>query len=286
MSQTAAGAPAPATVPELIDAWAGAIADLRGLADGLGDDGWRTPSVLPGWTVGDVIAHVGWIEHSMLGHIDPPHDPDWSRLPHVVAPLSRITEVPVDLRRGWPREAVLDEFDAAAAARESALRAGPQDPGTPAIDPFGRPKTLDDVLRMRIFDTWVHGQDIRHAVGMPGSSDTAAAIVTAHQIAGAMGYVWAKKVRAPLGSTLTVRVTPPGVALVRSVSVDADGRGRSVPDPAAPTVGLSMPFDDFVQLGCGREWPESSRQDARSRVQVTGDVGLAALVLDNLTIAP
>lgn len=286
MTETIPRRPVPHTVPELVDAWAGALADLRDLADVLGDPGWRTPSALPGWRVGDVIAHVGWIEHSMLGHVDPPHDPDWPLLSHVASPLSRITEVPVDLRRGWSRQAVLDEFDAATSRRQAALRAGPQDLTTPTVDPFGRRTTLDVVLRMRTFDTWVHGQDIRRAVGIPGATDTSGAVVTAHQIAGALGYVWAKKVQAPIDRTLTVRVIPPGVAVVRSVIVGADGRGRAIPDPEAPTVALRMAFDDFVQLGCGREWPGSPRVLARARVEVEGDPQLAVRVLDSLNIAP
>jgi uncharacterized protein (TIGR03083 family) len=286
MTQSTPRTPVGTTLAELIDAWAGAIADLRGLADLLGDDGWLRPSVLPGWTVGDVIAHVGWIEHSMLGHADPPHQPDWSRLPHVDSPFGRITELPVDLRRGWPREAVLAEFAAAAASREATLRAGPQDPATPAVDPFGRRKTLDAVLRMRIFDTWVHGQDIRRAVGLAGGLETPGAVFTAQQIARALGFVWAKKVGAPLGSTLTVTVTPPGVALVESVTVTDDGRGRGIAHPDSATVAVTLSFDDFIQLGCGREWPDSSRADARGRVEIQGDPDLAALVLDNLNVAP
>lgn len=286
MIRTTSPSPAPGTLSYLIDAWSGAIADLRGLADELGDQGWLTASVLPGWTVGDVIAHVGWIENSMLGHVDPPHEPDWSRLPHVGSPFGRITEVPVDLRRHWSRMTVLGEFDGATARREAVLRAGPQDPATPAVDPFGRPKTLDAVMRMRIFDTWVHGQDIRHAAGLVGGMETSGAVVTAEQIARASGFVWAKKVAAPVGSTLTVSVTPPGVALVASVAVADDGRGRSIAQPESPTVAVSMSFDDFVQLGCGRDWPQSSREDARRRVSVEGDSALAALLLDNLNVAP
>lgn len=274
------------TISGLVDAWAGSMADLRAVVEDLGQAGWRLPSVLPGWSVGDVVAHVGWIEHHLLGHVDPPHDPDWPALPHARTPLSRITETPVDLRRSWSREMVLAEFDDVSARRETALRSGPQDPGTPAIDPFGRPKTLDAVLRMRIFDTWVHGQDVRRAVSLPGATTSPGAHVTAHQIAGGLGYVWAKRAQAPVGSTLTVRVTPPGVELVASVGVGDDGRGRTVPGPASPTVGLTLCFDDLVQLGCGREWPGSPLPAARRRVVTDGDVALAERVLDVFNIAP
>lgn len=271
---------------ELIDAWAASAADLRAVAVEVGEAGWRAPSALPGWSVGDVIAHVGWIERHLLGLVDPPHQPDWDALPHATSLLSRATETPVDLRRGWSRDEVLAEFDAAVAAREQALRSGPQDPQTPSIDPFGRPKTLGAVLRMRIFDCWVHSQDIRCAVGRPGLGAPEGARFTAEQIAGGLGFVWGKRVGAPPGSTLTVHVTEPGIALTHSVGVDAEGRGGPVAEPEAPTVELRMSFDDFVQLACGRQWPDSSTEDARARVEVGGDASLAVRTLDSFNIAP
>jgi uncharacterized protein (TIGR03083 family) len=274
------------SLTDLIDAWAASAADLRSVAAGVGEAGWRAPSALPGWSVGDVVAHVGWIERHLLGLVDPPHEPDWSGLPHVTSPISRVTEVPVDLRRSWPREQVLAEYDAAIAARETALRAGPQDPGTPSIDPFGRPKPLGAVLRMRIFDAWVHGQDVRRAVRLPGIGAPAGARFTAEQIAGGLGFVWSKRVGAPAGSTLTVHVTGPDVELAASVAVAEDGRGGPIPEPDSPTVSLTLTFDDFVQLGCGREWPGSTTEDARARVEVAGDAELAARTLDSFNIAP
>jgi uncharacterized protein (TIGR03083 family) len=270
----------------LIDAWAQAMADVRAVADAAGDAGWRHPSLLPGWSVADVVAHLGWIERGLLGLADPPHEPDWSSLPHVRDGLSRITEVPVDLRRAWPRDAVLAEFDDAIAARHAALRSGPQDPATPAVNPFGRMVTLEAVLRMRTFDAWVHGQDIRLALGIPGSTDTAAAAVAGAQIASGLGKVWAKAVDAPAGSALRVDVTPPGVALVTAVLRAADGKGVFIDPPDEPTVQLTLAFDDFVQLGCGRERPGSTTEQARGRVRIDGDAELGARAVAALNIAP
>jgi uncharacterized protein (TIGR03083 family) len=273
-------------VDRLVTAWDAAMADVRDVVEALGEPGWTRPSLLPGWSVGDIVAHLAWIEGILLGRTDPPHEPDWSALPHVQSPLSMATEVPVDLRRSWQRAQVLAEFDGTIAERLAALRTGPQDPLTPTTNPFGKLVTLEDVLRMRIFDTWVHGQDIRLAVGMPGSTDTDAARVAAERIAGALGYVWARRVGAPVGSTLLVEVTPPGVALTHAVARAEDGRGLDVAPPADPTVRLTMALDDFVQLGCGRTRPDSSLDMARTRVQIQGDADLAARALENFNIAP
>lgn len=273
-------------ITPLVAAWAEAMADVRAVAEELGEPGWRLPSLLPGWSVADVVAHLTWIERILLGRADPAHQPDWSALPHVHSDFGRATEVPVDLRRSWSRVEVLAQFDETIADRHAALEGGPQDPTSPAMNPFGRMVTLEDVLRMRIFDTWVHSQDIRLAVGRPDGTQTESARIAGEQIAGALGYVWAKKVDAPAGSTLLVEVTPPGVALTRAVVRGADGTGRPVDPPTDPTVRLTMAFDDFVQLGCGRTRPDSSPEQARARVAIAGDVALGQRTVALLNIAP
>lgn len=270
----------------MIDIWAESMADLRGVVDELGEEGWRHPSLLPGWSVGDLVAHLSWLERIMLGRYDPAHQPDWSALPHVIDDFGRATEVPVDLRRTWTRAEVLSEFDATIADRHAALLTGPQELSASAVNPFGRTVTLESVLRMRIFDTWVHGQDVRVAVGRPGATETAGARIAAEQIASALGFLWAKRVDAPVGSSLLVTVTPPGIALARAVARASDGKGVDVPPPTDPTVALTMSFDDFIQLGCGRTRPDSTPDQARARVAITGDVGLGSRTVAALNIAP
>jgi uncharacterized protein (TIGR03083 family) len=274
------------SVADLIAAWAEAMADVRSVVAELGEPGWRSPSLLPGWSVGDVVAHLSWIERILLGRMDPPHTPDWTALPHVGSDFGRATEVPVDLRRAWPRSQVLAEFDATIADRHAALLAGPTDPGAPAVNPFGRTTTLEAVLRMRTFDTWVHGQDIRLATDRPGATTSAAARVTAEQVASALGFVWAKKVDAPVGATLLVSVTPPGIALTRAVGRAADGKGVDIDPPVEPTVRITLEFDDFIQLGCGRTRPDRSPDEARARVAIDGDADLGARTVAALNIAP
>jgi uncharacterized protein (TIGR03083 family) len=262
------------------------MADVRAVAGDLGEEGWGHPSLLPGWSVGDVVAHLSWIERILLGRMDPPHNPDWASLPHVTGDFGRTTEVPVDLRRTWPRAEVLAEFDASLADRHAALLAGPQEPATPTMNPFGRMVTLEAVLRMRTFDAWVHSQDIRLAVGRPGGTTTAPARVAAEQIAGALGFVWAKKVAAPAGATLVVEVTPPGIELRHAVTCTSEGKGVDLPVPPDPTVTLRLAFDDFVQLGCGRTRPDRTPDQARAAVAVSGDLDLGARAVAALNIAP
>ena len=94
------------------------------------------------------------------------------------------------------------------------------------IGPFGNPTTMDRLLRIRIFDTWAHEQDIRAAIGQDGGWDTPAAAVSQEQIVRALPYVWARTVGAPDGSTVRIEVTGPDMP--RDVGRDgcADGQGR------------------------------------------------------------
>jgi hypothetical protein len=110
--------------------------------------------------------------------------------------------------------------------------------------------------------------------------------VAAEQIAGALGYVWAKRVDAPVGSSVLLEVVPPGIALRRAARRAEDGAGLEIAAPADPSVTLTMAFDDLVQLGCGRTRPDSSIEQARARVRVDGDQALGARAVERFNIAP
>jgi uncharacterized protein (TIGR03083 family) len=265
---------ADAPTPDPIDVWREAMTDFR---DAAARAEWRHPSVLPGWTVADVVAHVTWIERSQLGLQDPPHEPDWEALPHAKDGFGRITEVPVDLRRSRTREEVLAEFDVTMADREVALRElRASNPGL-VMNPLGRMMPFDEVISMRVFDTWVHEQDIRVAVGDPGNLGTAPAHVAAGRMRRALGFVWAKKVDPPVGSTLQVTVTGPGVEFSDTVIRTEDGKGRPSEPVAAPTVALTMSFPGFVALTCGR---------GPAEVSIVGDQALGERTVERFNIAP
>lgn len=273
-----------ADVPTLVAVWAGSAAAMRDLAADLDDAQWRTSTELPGWTVRDLVAHGTAIERTLLGWADPAHEPDWTSLPHVTSDFGRFTEVPVDLRRSWTRDAVLAEWDETFAARAEALADGPQGLDDEVPGPFGGTMAMRRLLRMRIFDLWAHEQDARRALDLPGGLDSPGAWVSAGQIASALPYVWGKVVGAPPGATVAVRVTGPGVLLVQTVAVGPDGRAARVADGAVaqPTVGLACSWPDLVALGCGRVGPAS----LRGSLDLTGDPDLGDRLLPALAITP
>ena len=273
-----------ASFDELFSAWQSASADFIDLVTPLSQAEWDAPTALPGWSVGDVVAHVGWIEGMLIGEFDPPHEPDWSALPHAVTDFGKITEVPVDLRRSWTREAVLIELADRIARRTSELESGSHDASMEVMGPLG-PAPLGRVLRMRTLDTWVHEQDIRDALGRPGHLDTLGAQATASQLLPGLGKVWAKLAGAGPGDVLDVRITGPGIEAGALVTVGDDGRARLIREDlldqaGTPTVTLTMTWPAYLALSCGRGDPQPWRRDVR----VEGDPDLAGRTLDHFRV--
>ena len=280
----AAPLPEDATFDQLFSAWQSASADFIDLVMPLSQAEWDAPTALPGWSVGDVVAHVGWIEGMLIGEFDPPHEPDWSALPHAVTDFGKITEVPVDLRRSWTREAVLIELADRVSRRTAELESGPRDATLEVMGPLG-PAPLGRVLRMRTLDTWVHEQDIRDALGRHGHLDTLGAQATASQLLPGLGKVWAKLAGAQPGQVLDVRITGPGIEGGAIVAVGDDGRARMVGDDlldqaGAATVTLAMSWPAYLALSCGRGEP----QPWRDQVVISGDEDLAGRVLDHFRV--
>ena len=244
--------PADAGFDELFAAWRSASHDFIDLVTPLSQAEWDVPTALPGWSVGDIVAHIGWLEGLLIGEYDAPHEPDWSSLPHAQSDFGRLTEVPVDLRRSWTREAVLIELADRIARRTVELEQGPHDPAHEVMGPFG-PAPLGRVLRMRTLDTWVHEQDIRDALGRLGHLDTMGAQATASQLLPGLGKVWAKLAGAQSGQVLDVRITGGGIEGGATVVVDDDGRARIVGDDlldqaGSATVTLTMSWPTYLAL--------------------------------------
>ena len=270
------------TVPELIDLWQSALETVHELGAGATDEQWLLPTPCPGWSVGDVVAHLVDIEQMRAGSPRPEHEPDWSTLPHVQGDFGRFTEVGVDRRRTHRRLDVLAELAVIIAERRAQLDAVPA--GAEVIGPFGNPTTMDRLLRIRIFDTWAHQQDIRTAVGLDDGWDTDAAAIAQEQIVRALPYVWARTVGAPEGATVRIEVTD--AVLPRDVAVvaQAEGKGADVEPSADATVWLTASWPDVMRLACGRV--DADDQQLRARLVLRGDPALGEALLPALSITP
>jgi uncharacterized protein (TIGR03083 family) len=227
---------------------------------------WKTPTDCPGWSAQDQLSHLAGSECRILGRPDPEHAPP--QMGHVKNDVGRSNEVVVDWRRSWPGAKVLEEFREVTAERLRVLRAmGAKDFAAQTQTPIG-PGTAADFLRIRIFDAWVHEQDIRRAVGRPGHLEGPVAEHSIGRMAMAMPFVVGKKAQAPDGATVVFELTGPAG---RTLAVGMEGT-RANPlgtVPPAPTVRLTMDAETFACLGCGRWRPAEVL--GSGRVQVKGD---------------
>ena len=253
----------------LVSAWRDAIDTFSTTVSLIPDEDFTRPSLLPGWTVGDIVAHTAALEAELAGMPTPSHEPDWDTLPHAADLFSRYTEVGVDARRGWTPAQVREELATAVALRSQQLSGDHDDDAL--IDGIGgMQRRFGDQMRMRCFDIVVHDIDLRDALGWPEPTLGEGARVCLDQMTGALGYVWVKKAGAIAGQVLHFVV--PGWADVW-VEVGEDGRGRpGVPGDAH--VEVTLPVMAYLRLGSGRQGV------------VAGDPQLALRLMSGLNVAP
>lgn len=260
--------------PELIEVWQQAALAFCATATQVPDGNFAQPSSLPGWTVGDIVAHVAALESELAGDPLPDHHPDWAALPHANDPFSRYTETGVDARRGRSPGQLRAELDDAVSRRADLLRRGPQDGAAMVTGVGGIPRTLDRTLRMRIFDIYLHDLDVRDTLGWPRPAGTRAARVTLDLQTAALPYVWGKRVGAGAGRVLHVAITGDLDADLW-VGVGKDGRGAFVA-PVTPTVTLTADWMDYLRLSSGRG----------GTAGVDGDADLGRAALAGLNVSP
>jgi uncharacterized protein (TIGR03083 family) len=193
--------------------------------------------------------------------------------------FGKLNEVFVDSRRSWSGADVLAEFHEVTRERVAELRAlSPEAFGADSWTPVG-PGTVRDVLPFRIFDSWVHEQDMRRAVGRAGDLDTAVASHALGMVTASMSFVVGKKVSPPEGSVVVFSLSGP---LARDVAVGiVEGRGSLLDAaPEEPTVRLRMTTETYARLGCGRLDPATIV--AAGDVRFDGDAALGQRVVDQM----
>jgi uncharacterized protein (TIGR03083 family) len=248
------------------------------LGRSLDEAGWKTPTECPGWTVQDDLVHITALEKFILGEPLPSEDvPD--DLPHVKNDIGRSNERWFESRRSWSGADALEEFVGVTGDRLAQLR-DLDDDGFAADSwtPMG-PGTVAQLLGFRVFDSWVHEQDMRRAVDRPGNLDSPAARFATGMMLGVLPYVVGKKVGAPDGSTVVLALTGPIVTTTTVATTD----GRAHPldaDPDFPTVAVSVATDVYARLACGRTDPDEAV--VTGAVAIEGDVELGGALVREL----
>jgi uncharacterized protein (TIGR03083 family) len=255
-------------VPALVAEWS----SIGGLLASLSPAQWAAPTALPGWSVHDNVAHLIGTESVLAGQAPPPCDTDVRALPHVRNDIGAVNEQWVQGLRAESPEAMIGRFGAITAGRGAALAAMSQEEfDAPSRTPAG-PGTYGRFMRIRVFDCWMHEQDIRDAVRMPGNGGGPCAEVALSEAAEALGYIVGKRAAAPDGAAVTIDLTGPA-RLTWHVLVD--GRARVVDAlPGPPTTTVRMSSHLFSRLAGGRV-PVADRL---GDIAIDGDQELGARV--------
>jgi len=262
---------------ELVDNMEWVWHSIAGLCSSFAEQDWKTPTDCPGWSVQDQVSHLAGSECRLLGRPAPEHTPQ--EMGHAKNDTGRRNEVVVDWRRPRTGAEVLEEFHEVTAERLRLLRAmKPEDFEAQTETPIG-PAPMRDLIRIRIFDAWVHEQDIRRAVGRAGDLSGSVAEHSVGRVAMVMPYVVGKKAQAADGTTVVFEVTGPA-GRVLAVGVEGTRARELDRAPNQPTVSLTMDVETFACLGCGR-W-EPDRVIESGKVRIRGDRALGEAVLSQM----
>jgi uncharacterized protein (TIGR03083 family) len=196
-----------------------------------------------------------------------------------------VNESYVDARRTTAGGAVVEELCellerrlAALAALRDEARAATSD-GALSLAPYV------DYFSQRAFESFVHEQDVRHAVGRPGGRGGPAERAVLDRLEASMPHVLGRRVAPPPGTTLRIEVTG---ALARSSQLvvvrDGEGtRARAIKVLGAlPTATLCLDEEVFTRRACGRMTANAALR--RRSTSLGGDRELATAFVEQMVV--
>jgi uncharacterized protein (TIGR03083 family) len=254
---------------------------IDALVDGLSESGWQAASPLPGWNVQALVSHMIGTESFLSGIAPPEPDCDVKGLEHVRNDIGALNECWVRHLSGKSGADVLERFRSVTQGRREVLPGMPDDEWNAlTVTPVG-PESYGRFMRVRVFDCWMHEQDIRMALQRPSSDDDLggrASQLSLDEIASTMGFVVGKRGKAPEGSRVLFALTGP---LARNISVSVNGGRAQVVDDfdgLEPTATIRMDALQFTRLAGARPMCPARAQD----VELEGDKDVAARIVERL----
>ncbi|MFI0717871.1 maleylpyruvate isomerase family mycothiol-dependent enzyme [Streptomyces sp. NPDC021224] len=262
-----------------IDAWTHSIESVNELVSPLAEGEWNRPTECPYWSVRDVVSHLIGFECELLGDPRPIHTLP-SDLRHITSETARYTEVPVDIRRHHTAPEMTSELEYTIIRRSRQLRNESRQPDATVRAIGGGETTLEEQLWNRVFDVWVHEQDLRRALDKPGNLASAGAVLARDNVLRALPKLVAHDAGAKPGSAVVFDVHGP-LEFMRTVRVNAEGRGTI--DSAVslgPAVTFVLDWETFLRLLTGRVRPAA----VAGQVKIEGDADLADAILRHIAV--
>ena len=216
-------------------------AAVLNLIPSLQPDDWNRPTPCVGWSVKDVLAHLGHVE-GMLDHgFDQPEPPaDWVG---DGTPLDQVTNQGVAARRTWSPARVIDEIERAAAATTKLLDSPDLGWNEPASTPVG-PAPRSVAVEMRVNDVFLHVCDLRTALGLDINQygEPLGREVAIGRAVRLSPWAWAKQAKAAEGQRLRLSLSGSGAVdhdvVMRAGKAVVESQNRE-PDAVIKGSGLA-----------------------------------------------
>ncbi len=258
---------------DLIEDLRSAYGEVLELCSQLRAEQFLLPTECPGWDVKDQIAHLYGTEAQMLGREVPPLREGVLR-PEVRGSIAEKNAAWVESMRPHEASVVVEAFRDVVGERLAQL-------GEMSEAEFEKvgwtPKgeaPYATFLAVRIFDIWMHNQDIREATDHLGDLETRSADRAFDEVRAALGYVVGKLMGAPEGTVVRIELSGgPARAATTEISV-IGGRAQLTTDRPSerPTVVLRCDFRTFMRCIGGR-WSPLVTLDGGA-ITLNGDAAL------------
>ncbi len=251
------------------------------LGSSLAPTEWHSPASVPGWAIVDVYAHLIGTESMLEGYELPNTKTDVASFSHVRNEVGVVNETWIESLSHLEPPAILDRFRRVTASRMRTLDAMTQAEFELDTDSPTGPVPYWRLMQMRVFDCWMHEQDIREGLGRPGHESGPCARAAVDEVERALGHIVGKKAKAAQGQAVTIELTGP---VKRTIHVQVGTRAEVVgelAEPATATVTLSSNL--FMRLVGGRL---EKLTDRLGSVDFEGDLDLAQRVVTNLAFTP
>lgn len=218
---------------------------LDALCSDLDAEQWATPSLCPGWSVRDALEHLTAVEAMFIG-VEPGA---WTES----VPFDQIGTF-IETSKDLDGPGMLASFREVAATRTEEVHSlTPEQLELPTMTPVG-PSSYGHFLAVRVFDMWVHEQDMRRPLGLPGHESGAAAQMAMDETHKSLPYIVGKKIGLPDGKSIRFDLTG---AEPRSMSAVVEGRARLSDHIDEPDVVITADSTVFALLACGRIEPQA-----------------------------
>lgn len=273
--------------------WAGPPLDARplfaqerakfiGLLQDLNPADWQRPTVCPGWSVHDLVAHV---THDYIRKLTGTRDDHESAGPRpgesLPVFLGRVNQEFVDTAASWSPRVLIDLISHLGPQLDALWAAADMDALGMAVfwaEPDKDAPVWLDVAR-EYTEYWVHQQQVRDATGRPGAGDARLAEPVTDTFLRAIPWTLRDLPR-DLGTRLQIRVTGPGGGswtaerLTGTWAIDRGAR------PGQSAAVVEVPSDTLWRVATRGITVDAALAQAR----ITGDQELGSAVLTLVSI--